>query len=63
MFIQQTGVTAIIATSIINLITYVIIITITQDCIMDIDQIDKTWWWGRLKQQIWVVFSAVLSAW
>ena len=40
MFIQQTGVTAIIATSIINLITYVIIITITQDCIMDIDQID-----------------------
>ena len=40
MFIQQTGVTAIIATSIINLITYVIIITITQDCIMDVDQID-----------------------
>ena len=40
MFIQQTGVTAIIATSIINLIPYVIIITITQDCIMDIDQID-----------------------
>ena len=40
MFIQQTGVTAIIAPSIINLITYVIIITITQDCIMDIDQID-----------------------
>ena len=40
MFIQQTGVTPIIATSIINLITYVIIITITQDCIMDVDQID-----------------------
>ena len=42
MFIQQTGITAIIATSILNLITYVIIITITQNYIMDIEQIDYT---------------------
>ena len=43
--------------------TFIIIITITQDFIMDIGQIEKTWWWRRLKQQVLVVFSVVMSAW
>ena len=63
MFRWQTGVAVITTISIINLITYIIIITITQDFIMDIGQIEKTWWWRRLKQQVLVVFSVVMSAW
>ena len=63
MFTWQTGVAVITTISIINLITFVIIITITQDFIMDIGQIEKTWWWRRLKQQVLVVFSVVMSAW
>ena len=63
MFTWQTGFAVITTTSIINLITYIIIITITQDFIMDIGQIEKTWWWRRLKQQVLVVFSVVMSAW
>ena len=63
MFTWQTGVAVITTISIINLITYIIIITITQDFIMDIGQIEKTWWWRRLKQQVLVVFSVVMSAW
>ena len=72
MFTWQTGVAVITTISITNLITYItitnlityiIIITITQDFIMDIGQIEKTWWWRRLKQQVLVVFSVVMSAW
>ena len=63
MFTWQTGVAVITTISITNLITYIIIITITQDFIMDIGQIEKTLWWRRLKQQVLVVFSVVMSAW
>ena len=62
MFTWQTGVAVITTISIINLITFVIIITITQDFIMDIGQIEKTLWWRRLEQQVLVVFR-VVSAW
>ena len=63
MLTWQTGVTIITIISITNLITYIIIMTITEDFIMDIGQIEKTWWWRRLKQQVLVVFSVVMSAW
>ena len=62
MLTWQTGVTIITIISITNLITYIIIMIITQDFIMDIGQIEKTLWWRRLEQQVLVVFR-VVSAW
>ena len=63
MLTWQTGVTIITIISITNLITYIIIMIITQDFIMDIGQIEKTLWWRRLEQQVLVVFRVVMSAW